>query len=147
MKHIPIFLTALLLAPLLSLHAADAPKPKPNIVFILVDDMPYAGPSVTGNKLLQTPHMDRIAKEGMLFSRAYTEPVCGPSRATLMTGQFAGRHGRTDNVPACILTRSCGSRSRLCRTECLPRASLAKRRQAHGCPIQCSPAVIRSCRR
>jgi arylsulfatase A-like enzyme len=95
------FLTALLLAPLAASHAADAPKPsgKPNIVFILVDDMPYAGPSVTGNKLLQTPHMDRIAKGGMLFSRAYTEPVCGPSRATLMTGQFAGRHGRTDNVP------------------------------------------------
>ena len=92
-------LAALLLAPLAALHAADAPKPKPNIVFILVDDMPYAGPSVTGNKLLQTPHMDRIAKEGMLFSRAYTEPLCGPSRATLMTGQFAGRHGRTDNVP------------------------------------------------
>jgi arylsulfatase A-like enzyme len=92
-------LTALLLAPLAALHAAEAPKPKPNIVFILVDDMPYAGPSVTGNKLQQTPHMDRIAKEGILFSRAYTEPLCGPSRATLMTGQFAGRHGRTDNVP------------------------------------------------
>lgn len=98
-KHVLILLTALLLEPLVTLHAADAPKLKPNIVFILVDDMPYAGPSVTGNKLLQTPHMDRIAKEGMLFSRAYTEPLCGPSRATLMTGQFAGRHGRTDNVP------------------------------------------------
>lgn len=98
-RPLTLTLTTLLLALLAALHAADAPKQKPNIVFILVDDMPYAGPSVTGNKLLQTPHMDRIATEGMFFSRAYTEPVCGPSRATLMTGQFAGRHGRTDNVP------------------------------------------------
>lgn len=99
MKPGLLLLAAMLLAPLVTLNAADAPEPKPNIVFILVDDMPYAGPSATGNKLLQTPHMDRIAKEGMLFARAYTEPLCGPSRATLMTGQFAGRHGRTDNVP------------------------------------------------
>lgn len=70
MKPNLTLLTSLLLASLAALHAADAPKPKPNIVFILVDDMPYAGPSATGNKLLQTPHMDRIAKEGMLFSRA-----------------------------------------------------------------------------
>jgi arylsulfatase A-like enzyme len=74
-------------------------SPRPNIVFILVDDMPYAGPSATGNTVLQTPHLDRIAKEGMMFTRAYSEPLCGPSRATIMTGQFAGRHGRTDNVP------------------------------------------------
>jgi len=99
MKPIIALFAALLLSSLPALPAADVSRSKPNIVFILVDDMPYAGPSVTGNKLLQTPHMDRIAKEGMLFSRAYTEPLCGPSRATLMTGQFAGRHGRTDNVP------------------------------------------------
>ena len=98
MNHTLSLLAALLIAPLASLQAA-APRQKPNIVFILVDDMPYAGPSVTGNKLLETPHMDRIAKEGVLFSRAYTESLCGPSRATLMTGQFAGRHGHTDNVP------------------------------------------------
>jgi arylsulfatase A-like enzyme len=99
MKPTLTLLTALLLAPLAAMCAPEPPVRKPNIVFILVDDMPYAGPGVTGNHLLETPHIDRIAKEGMLFSRAYTEPVCGPSRATLMTGQFAGRHGRTDNEP------------------------------------------------
>jgi arylsulfatase A len=100
MEHTLTRLTALLLAPLAALHAAGEPAPtKPNIVFILVDDMPYAGPSITGNPVLETPHMDRIAREGMIFSRAYSETVCGPSRATIMTGQFAGRHGRTDNVP------------------------------------------------
>lgn len=92
---------ALLLVAQVPLTAADPSSSvaKPNIVFILVDDMPYAGPSITGNPVLETPHMDRIAKEGMLFSRAYSETVCGPSRATIMTGQFAGRHGRTDNSP------------------------------------------------
>ena len=92
-------LAALLLAWAAPLPAAEAPPPRPNIVFILVDDLPYAGPSVTGNPVLATPHLDRIAQEGILFTRAYTEPVCGPSRASLMTGQFAGRHGRTDNAP------------------------------------------------
>lgn len=98
MKPIKGYVIAVLFA-LLAAPLASHADPRPNIVFILVDDMPYAGPSVTGNTVLKTPHMDRIAKEGILFSRAYTEPVCGPSRATLMTGQFGGRHGRTDNVP------------------------------------------------
>jgi len=89
----------LLLSFLATAHAAEPAAHRPNIVFILVDDMPYAGPSVTGNTLLETPHIDRIAREGMFFSRAYSEPVCGPTRATLMTGQFSGRHGRTDNAP------------------------------------------------
>jgi arylsulfatase A-like enzyme len=97
MKIIPGLL--LTLASWTALAGADVQWRKPNIVFILVDDMPYAGTSITGNPVLETPHMDRIAKEGMLFSRAYSETVCGPSRATIMTGQFAGRHGRTDNVP------------------------------------------------
>jgi arylsulfatase A len=97
MKILPIAVP--LLALLAPLPAAETRSQKPNIVFILVDDMPYAGPSATGNPVLQTPHMDRIAKEGMIFTRAYSETVCGPSRATIMTGQFAGRHGRTDNVP------------------------------------------------
>lgn len=92
-------LAALLLAPPGPLPAADAPKRKPNIVFILVDDLPYAGMSLTGNPYLETPNMDSLAKQGMFFSRAYSEVVCGPSRTSIMTGQFAGRHGRTDNVP------------------------------------------------
>ena len=100
MEHTLTRLTALLLAPLAALHAAGEPAPtKPNLVFILVDDMPYAGTSITGNPVLETPHLDRIAREGVRFTRAYAEPLCGPSRATIMTGQFAGRHGRTDNVP------------------------------------------------
>ncbi len=99
MNRILLFLAALLLVPPAQIPAVEAPKAKPNIVFLLVDDMPYAGLSLTGNPYLQTPNMDRIAKEGMFFTRAYSQPVCGPSRADIMTGQTAGRHGRTDNVP------------------------------------------------
>jgi uncharacterized sulfatase len=99
LNRILLFLAALLLVPPAQIPAAEAPKAKPNIVFLLVDDMPYAGLSLTGNPYLQTPNMDRIAKEGMFFTRAYSQPVCGPSRADIMTGQTAGRHGRTDNVP------------------------------------------------
>lgn len=100
MKHTLTLLTALL-APLVALHGADVPKTpaKPNIVFILIDDLPYAGMSLTGNTYLQTPNMDRLAKEGMFFTRAYSEMLCGPSRASIMTGKSSGRHGRTDNVP------------------------------------------------
>ncbi len=84
-----------------TVFAADPPPPadRPNIVVILIDDLPYAGLSVTGNEYLETPHLDRVAKEGMFFTRAYSEVVCGPSRTSLITGQNAARHGRTDNVP------------------------------------------------
>lgn len=57
-------LAALLLSFPVAAHAADPLARKSNIVFILVDDMPYAGPRVTGNTLLETPHIDRIAREG-----------------------------------------------------------------------------------
>jgi hypothetical protein len=52
--------------------AAERSSP-PNIVFFLVDDMPYAAMSTLGNEWLETPSMDRIIKEGMFFSRAYSE--------------------------------------------------------------------------
>ena len=68
---------------------------RPNIVFVLFDDLPYAGMSALGNTRIETPSMDRLAKEGMFFSRAYSEVVCSPSRFTIFTGQYAARHGHT----------------------------------------------------
>jgi arylsulfatase A-like enzyme len=101
MKPIGILITSLLIAAVAAPHAAADLKPAatPNIVVILIDDMPYAGMSLTRNTLLETPNMDRLAKKGIFFTRAYSQPICGPSRADIMTGQCAGRHGRTDNVP------------------------------------------------
>lgn len=68
--------------------AADRP---PNIVFILADDLGYGELGCYGSKLIQTPNLDRMAAEGMKFTRFYAgSPVCAPSRSVLMTGLHTG---------------------------------------------------------
>lgn len=65
--------------------------PRPNIVFILVDDLGYGDLGSYGQDLIKTPNLDRLAQEGMRFTDHYAgSTVCGPSRATLMTGLHAG---------------------------------------------------------
>jgi len=98
MKKSLTFLTALLLAPLAALQAADAPKQKPNLVIIFTDDMGYADIGAYGCKDIPTPHIDRLAAEGTRFTSAYTvAPVCVPSRMGLMSGRFPARFGVFDN--------------------------------------------------
>lgn len=64
---------------------------KPNIIFILCDDLGYGDLACYGQKYIQTPNIDRLAAEGMLFTQAYAgSPVSAPSRAALMTGQHTG---------------------------------------------------------
>lgn len=73
----------------------------PNVLFILVDDLGYFDLSHTGSSFYETPHTDRIAQMGMEFTHGYANsPVCSPSRASLMTGQFTSRHGMTDWIGA-----------------------------------------------
>jgi N-acetylglucosamine-6-sulfatase len=80
-----------------STHASDAPQP--NIVFVLVDDLRWDALSCTGSKIAQTPNIDRLAKEGALFKNFFvTLPLCAPSRATFLTGQYAHRNGVIDNA-------------------------------------------------
>lgn len=68
-------------------------NPKPNIIFILCDDMGYGDLACYGQKYIKTPNIDKIASEGMLFTQAYAgSPVSAPSRSTIMTGQHSG-HG------------------------------------------------------
>ncbi|MFB3825371.1 MAG: arylsulfatase [Bryobacteraceae bacterium] len=70
--------------------AAPAAR-KPNIVFILADDLGYGDVGCFGSKLIQTPNIDRLAAEGMKFNEAYAGAVvCAPSRSCLMTGQHTG---------------------------------------------------------
>jgi len=98
MKKSLTLLTALLLAPLAALQAADAPKQKPNLVIIFTDDMGYADIGAYGCKDIPTPHIDRLAAEGTRFTSAYTvAPVCVPSRMGLMSGRFPARFGVFDN--------------------------------------------------
>jgi arylsulfatase A-like enzyme len=63
--------------------------PRPNILFVLIDDMGYADLSCYGEKRIQTPHLDALAKEGIRFTQFYVNaPICSPSRTALTTGQF-----------------------------------------------------------
>lgn len=86
----------------LSLQAAmkakePAHNSKPNIIYILADDLGYSELGCYGNKFNETPNLDRLARQGVRFTQAYAAaPVCSPSRAALMTGQFPARTGITD---------------------------------------------------
>ncbi len=71
----------------ITIQAAD----RPNIIFILCDDMGYGDLGCYGQPYIETPNIDRMASEGMLFTQAYAgSPVSAPSRATIMTGQHTG---------------------------------------------------------
>ena len=72
---------------------------RPNILVILIDDLRFDEFGAGGHPYMKTPHVDRIAREGALFERAFhTTPICSPNRASMLTGQYASRHGIIDNV-------------------------------------------------
>lgn len=76
---------------------AQAQQPRPNIVFILADDLAQADLGCYGNPYNQTPNLDRLAKSGIRFRQAYSScPVCSPSRASIMTGKNPARHKVTN---------------------------------------------------
>ena len=76
-----------------SAHAAPA---KPNIIFILADDLGIGNVSCYGADNYKTPNVDRLAAGGTRFTHFYTAPLCGPSRALIMTGRYAFRTGATN---------------------------------------------------
>jgi len=66
---------------------------KPNIIFILTDDMGWGDPKCFGHPFMKTPNIDRLAREGTIFTQFYVNnPVCSPSRTAFMTGNFPARH-------------------------------------------------------
>ena len=94
--HFPIKLVFLLFSLCVS-RAAE----RPNIVFIFSDDHALQAISAYGKRFAEmapTPNIDRIAKEGMLFERSYCgNSICGPSRATILTGKHSHLNGFLDN--------------------------------------------------
>lgn len=87
---------AVLAGTLLSGRSFGADKRRPNILFILVDDMGWTGPACYGSDLHETPNIDRLAREGMRFTQAYAaSPVCTPTRASIMTGKHPARLNMT----------------------------------------------------
>jgi len=83
-----IILTSLLVAQLAALHAVGAPPTKPNIVFILADDMGYSDLGCYGGEIA-TPNLDSLACNGLRFTQFYNTTRCWPSRGALLTGYYA----------------------------------------------------------
>ena len=74
---------------------------KPNIIFILADDLGAHDLSYAGSEYYESPNIDALAKEGVRFTQGYAAAqVCSPSRASIMTGQYTARHGITDWIGA-----------------------------------------------
>lgn len=72
-------------------------QPRPNIVFLLTDDQHWDTLGCMGNPVIHTPNIDRLAREGVLFRNAFvTTSVCGPSRASILTGTYARARGVGD---------------------------------------------------
>jgi len=66
----------------------------PNVILVLTDDLGWRDLGITGNRFIETPHLDRLARRGVHFTRAYANaPNCSPTRACLMSGQYPPRHG------------------------------------------------------
>src|SRR5688500_16003444 len=81
----------LLLATFLGFASNAAPLNKPNIILILTDDLGYGELGCYGQQKIKTPNLDRMAREGLRFTRFYAgATVCAPSRSVLMTGQHGG---------------------------------------------------------
>lgn len=82
--------------PILS-HCAETRPRKPNIILVLADDLGWGELACYGNRFNETPNLDKLAGEGMRFTDAYAAaPVCSPTRAALLTGQYPARVGITD---------------------------------------------------
>ena len=79
---------------------SGSPNSKPNIIFIMADDLGYGDLGCYGQKLIQTPNIDKLAREGLRFTQAYAGgPVCAPSRSVLITGLHNGHTPARDNIP------------------------------------------------
>jgi arylsulfatase A-like enzyme len=83
----------------------------PNIIFILIDDMGWRDLSCYGSSFYETPHIDRLAASGMVFSDAYAAcPVCSPTRASILTGRYPARLGITNWIDYSNTTHPCRGR-------------------------------------
>lgn len=91
MRPFSIFLTILLCT---AASAADEAR-KPNLIMFLVDDMGWMDSEPYGSQYYETPNFTRFAAQAMQFTDAYSVPLCSPTRATILSGQYSSRHGIT----------------------------------------------------
>ena len=83
----------LLLLALTHSHLTAAAAPKPNVIFLLADDLGRADCGFMGGQVIKTPRLDKLAKAGAVLDQFYVQPVCSPTRAALLTGRYPMRHG------------------------------------------------------
>lgn len=94
-KHF-LYTTACLATVATNIQAKKPMVAKPNIIFILTDDQRWDALGYAGNKIIQTPEMDQLAKDGTYFRNAFvTTPICAASRASILTGMYERTHGYT----------------------------------------------------
>jgi len=100
MRKIAPVVIILMIAGSVCLAPANRPQQRrPNIIFILIDDLRWDDLGISGHPFVRTPNIDRIGREGAQFRNAFmTTPLCSPSRASFLTGQYPHTHGITDNV-------------------------------------------------
>ena len=99
MKFKTLFLAVNLVISAFTLHAEDGPRTpvRPNIVFVLIDDLGWTDLACYGSRFYETPNIDRLAAQGMRFTDAYSAcTVCSPTRAALLTGKYPARLHITD---------------------------------------------------
>jgi arylsulfatase A-like enzyme len=85
-----VALTALLFGPGLAAESAPA---RPNVILIMSDDHGWGDVGFNGNRRIETPHLDRMATEGMVMERFYASPICSPTRGSVLTGRHPLRYG------------------------------------------------------
>lgn len=105
-KSISLIILLCILALMIpSIAEAQKSQPKkPNIIFILADDLGIGEVGCYGADNYKTPNIDKLAKDGMRFTHAFTPPLCGPSRITILSGRHLFRTGGT-NQDACLLIK------------------------------------------
>ncbi len=124
-------MAASLVAPAFKGVAAGAGR-RPNIVFFLIDDMGWMDSEPYGSTFYETPNISRLAREGMLFTDAYAQPLCSPTRAAIMTGKYAGRvhlhraitRGSSDNP---VVPATAGPNDKMCWPQSLSHLPLDER--------------------
>jgi arylsulfatase A len=92
--------SSVLIVAYLAIATITVAQDRPNIVFIMADDLGWSDLPAYGNKFNEAPNIDRLARDGMVFTDAYAAaPVCSPTRASLMSGQYPARVGVIDFIP------------------------------------------------
>ena len=85
-----------------ALAFAEDAAPRPNVVFILADDLGWRDVGCYGSTFHETPNIDKLARQGVRFTQAYAaSPLCSPTRASILTGQYPARIGITSRSATC----------------------------------------------